>query len=122
MRGGFARAYTDSQTVSYEAEVKSFAIKAGARVREEPCKMYIAAYFPVPESYSKKKKALALTGELRYTKKPDTDNLSKIKDALNSVAFKDDSQVYFEEVYKGFDANPRLEVRIVYDAIPEPSA
>ena len=117
MRGGFGRAYTDSKTRSYEAEVKEFALKAGAKIRTEPCRMVITAVFPIPKSYSKKKKAAALSNSLRYTKKPDTDNLSKIKDALNQIAFEDDSQVYREEVTKQYGEKPELIVEIYYERL-----
>lgn len=46
-------------------------------------------YFDFPKSMSAKKRAGAV-----YTKKPDLDNLVKfVKDCLNGVAWKDDSQV-----------------------------
>ncbi|MBO8442602.1 MAG: RusA family crossover junction endodeoxyribonuclease [Spirochaetes bacterium] len=47
-----------------------------------------------PKSFSKKKRKAALAGELRPTTKPDLDNVAKtILDALNGVAWKDDSEI-----------------------------
>jgi len=52
--------------------------------------MHVDFYFKIPKSWSKAKKA-----DIPYhTSKPDVDNLIKsIKDALNGIAYKDDSQV-----------------------------
>lgn len=61
----------------------------------------ISAYFEVPKSYSKKKRDMCLTGHIRPTVKPDTDNISKnIKDALNGIAYPDDKQVVEERISK----------------------
>ncbi len=57
-----------------------------------PVKITCSFMFPIPASWSKKKRE-ALKGEL-HTKKPDLDNLVKfVKDAMNRVAWEDDSQV-----------------------------
>ncbi len=111
-RVGFT--YTPTKTRSYMAEIKEFAIRVGAVPLENPCCMFIEAYFPVPSSYSKKKAAAALSGKLSYTKKPDTDNLSKIKDGLNGVAFKDDAQVFMEMIHKAYSSTPMLKITITY--------
>ncbi len=115
VRGGFARAYTPAATRSYEAEMSWYANQAGASISESPCTMHIEAIFPIPASFSKKKKEEALSGALRYTKKPDCDNISKMKDALNQIAFRDDSQVYQETVLKRYGAEPCLIITIIYD-------
>lgn len=47
-----------------------------------------------PKSFSKKKRKAALAGLMRPTTKPDLDNVAKtILDALNGVAWKDDSEI-----------------------------
>ena len=115
MRGGFARAYTDGQTRSYEGEVKMFAQQAGAKVQDCPVRMEVRAYFPIPKSYPKWCIQACIMEVFRYVKKPDTDNLSKIKDALNNVAWKDDSQVYDERIIKHYSRTPRMEVTIWYE-------
>jgi Holliday junction resolvase RusA-like endonuclease len=118
VQGGFARAYTDAQTRSYEAEVKACAIQAGATPIDGPVRIEVRAYFPIPKSYPKWVAAACASEQFRYVKKPDTDNLSKIKDALNGVAWADDSQVYDERVMKAYSACPRLEVTIWYERQP----
>jgi Holliday junction resolvase RusA-like endonuclease len=50
--------------------------------------------FPVAKSWSKAKKAAALSGELRHTQKPDIDNLAKlVTDSINERAYADDAQI-----------------------------
>ena len=50
--------------------------------------------FPIPESWSKKEKALALAGDKHHTSPPDLDNLIKgVADALNTIAWRDDCQI-----------------------------
>ena len=52
--------------------------------------MHIDFFFKIPKSWSKAKKA----DIPHHISKPDVDNLIKsIKDALNGIAYKDDSQV-----------------------------
>ena len=71
------------------------------------------AFFEIPKSKSKKFKAQALKGEKRPMTKPDTDNIAKnIKDALNKIAFPDDSQIVLEIIEKRYDEIPRAEVYI----------
>jgi Holliday junction resolvase RusA-like endonuclease len=73
----------------------------------------ITAYYSIPKSMSKKKRLLALDGTIRPTKKPDVDNIAKsILDALNSVLYKDDSQVVRLVVGKHYADVPRVEVSI----------
>ncbi len=64
--------------------------KTKFEVKETALKMKIEFFFKVPKSWSKVKKE----NIPHHTSKPDVDNLVKsIKDALNGVAYKDDSQV-----------------------------
>ena len=72
-------------------------------------KIEVGFYMPIPKSLSKKKQE-ELAGEW-HTKKPDTDNLIKgVKDALEGIAFNNDSQVCHETSYKMYSKNPRIEV------------
>lgn len=79
---------------------------------ECPVEVYMTAYLSIPKSFSKKKHQQAVDQLIRPTRKPDTDNLAKCKDALNGVAWKDDSQVVTEHVMKYYSDRPRLEVEI----------
>ena len=113
--GNMSRTYTPEQTVSYENLVKLEFQQAanGFFKREGSVRVQIAAYFSVPKSAGKKKSALMQAGKIRPTKKPDWDNIGKIVcDALNGIAFKDDSQVVEATVTKQFSTLPRVEVTI----------
>ena len=68
--------------------------------RNLPLEISILALFPIPKYASKKTKELMINGYIFPTKKPDGDNIIKaILDALNGVAYRDDSQIcriYFD--------------------------
>lgn len=54
-----------------------------------------------------------LSGEIRPTKKPDTDNIAKaICDALNGVAYRDDAQICCLTVQKQYSEMSAVSVRI----------
>lgn len=94
---GRVQSITPKETVSYENLVK-VCYSSSEDHREwfdkEPLMMYITAYFEIPKSTSKKNRAKMLSGELHPTKKPDADNIAKIVcDALNDVAYHDDTQI-----------------------------
>lgn len=106
--------YTPKETVDYENWVKQcFVIEHGQTMLEGQIKATIKAYFGIPKSYSKKKRAAIEEGSLRPTKKPDSDNLAKsILDSLNGIAYKDDSAVVTLQVDKFFANEPRVEVTL----------
>lgn len=74
----------------------------------------ITAYFPVPASWPKTKRASAFGTP--YTGKPDADNIAKIiLDALNGVAYPDDAMVTCVSVAKEYcfeGKTPRVEVTL----------
>jgi Holliday junction resolvase RusA-like endonuclease len=54
-----------------------------------------------------------LDGIVRPTKKPDFDNIGKIIcDALNKIAYDDDSQIVEANIYKVYADIPRVEVTL----------
>lgn len=74
-------------------------------------KIEVGFYMPIPKSLSKKKQE-ELTGDW-HIKKPDCDNMIKgIKDALEGIAYDNDSQVCHETSYKIYSRKPRIEVVI----------
>lgn len=73
----------------------------------------IHAFFAIPKSASKKKRQDMIDGIIRPTKKPDMDNIIKIiADALNQIAYKDDSQIVDTTIQKYYSDNPRVIVMI----------
>lgn len=102
-RYGYSMAYTPKKTVEYENKVRSSYIQTnGNNKLEGPISAKILGVFGVPKSMSKKQQK-KLIEEKHHTKKPDCDNIGKsILDALNGIAYKDDSQVcklYIEKIY-----------------------
>ena len=98
-------AYTPRQTIEYENLIRASytAISKAKFERNLPLEISILALFPIPKYASKKTRELMINGYIFPTKKPDGDNIIKaILDALNGVAYRDDSQicrVYFEKMY-----------------------
>lgn len=113
-RTGFT--YTDHKTRDYLKSISKIAMETmrdmGLEPTDLPCKMIWEANFEVPASYSKKKTREALDGTLRYTKKPDTDNITKCKDALTGIVFLDDKQVWKECMTKRYALTASLKVTI----------
>ncbi len=102
--GNFVKTYTPADTASYENLIKlQFRATCGKWYSELPLKMKITAIHGIVKSASKKDKLKMLNGELKPTKKPDADNIVKIIcDALNNIAYKDDTQVVeleFKKLY-----------------------
>lgn len=61
---------------------------------KEPLTMAVTAVYEIPKSTSKKKVKLMQEGLERPCKKPDIDNIAKVVcDALNKVAYGDDTQI-----------------------------
>lgn len=112
-RGGVT--YTPSKTKNYENLVKlAYQSQVKGKPIDEAVSIKVNLYFPIPKSYTKKKKAEIVKGALKFTKRPDLDNcLKSICDALNGLAYKDDSQIYKATITKDYDENPRAEVEIM---------
>ena len=73
--------------------------------------MEVCFYMPIPASWSKKKQREHIGAW--HISKPDNDNLIKgVKDALEGVAYDNDSQVCHETSYKIYSENPRIEVEL----------
>lgn len=94
-QGGRARAYTTDRTREYENRVKtSYLKKYGRKQLDGALQVDVIAYFEPPRSTSKRMRASMLDGDVPYTKKPDIDNIIKsVTDALNEVAYADDSEI-----------------------------
>nr|DAI75729.1 MAG TPA: Endodeoxyribonuclease RusA [Caudoviricetes sp.] len=108
--------YTPPATVAYERTVKYSYLsstQAGERMHSGPVRVEIDAVFTVPTAWRVSKKKRALAGAVAPENKPDCDNIAKaILDALNGIAYKDDSQVAYLVVRKRFGEKPFCTVRI----------
>lgn len=107
---------TPEQTVLYENLIKQCYLETGETgyFDKQPVAMCIRAHFQIPKSVSKKKEFYMAMGKIRPTKKPDVDNIAKVVcDALNGIAYGDDSQIVWLEVVKYWTAEePRVEVDV----------
>ena len=115
------RVYTPKETRNYEREIREAALKAAAVAGylkpEGPVRVSITAWFSPPASWSKKKRAAAMAGDIYPTVKPDADNLGKeFLDALNEVAYHDDKQVVECTIRKRYtsseDDTPHVTVHV----------
>ena len=113
---GHAVAYTPEKTVNFENLVKiCYKQQCGEKPfdKDVQLKAVIIAYFAIPKATSKKKRELMLQGFIRPTKRPDLDNVVKAcLDALNGIAYYDDSQIVELSVAKEYSEEPRTEVYI----------
>ena len=114
----FAHAYTPKKTREFEDAIR-FEFKATTSEpmplfsKDIPLGMGIVMAFSVPKSYTKKRTKACLSGEEMHTKKPDADNVAKaVMDALQGLAFEDDSQVVYMTLEKVYRAEPFVEVKI----------
>lgn len=108
--------YTPKSTRQYEQTVRwSYisATDASERFHGGAVRVTIDAVFPIPKSWNKTQKRRAISGELVPETKPDTDNIAKaVLDALNGIAYKDDSQVVELSVRKRYGEIGNVSVRI----------
>lgn len=113
-RLGKGYTYTPTKTVNYETLVRQIYIQhyPGKQLDGELI-MHIRAYFGIPKSASRIKREQMLSGRIRPTKRPDWDNVGKIvSDALNGLAYHDDSQIVTATVEKWYGERPRVEIEI----------
>lgn len=113
-RGGraFAGVYTDAETRNYEGMIRDVANKAmiDRPLLTGPLRVTVRALFPVPGSWSRKKREAALCGLVRPTGKPDCDNLGKVIDSCNGIVWNDDSQIVDMRITKFYDEKPSLTI------------
>lgn len=109
------RVYTPTRTKDYEELVEQYFLLKYPRYKtlDGRIKMDIVAYFEVPKSTSKLVKTQMMENKISPTKKPDIDNIVKIiLDAMNNIAFKDDTQITKISVEKKYSEIEKVFVRI----------
>lgn len=107
--GGHARAYTPAKTVAYESTVALMAQQAmgASRPMAGPVAVSIVATWPIPTSWSKKRRE----SEVFKTSKPDLDNLVKaLGDGCNGIVWGDDSQIVRMHASKVYGPVPGVTV------------
>lgn len=95
-----------------------------------PVELKLAAYMPIPSSWSRAKRAAAISGELKAVARPDLSNIIKLAEdcvlsrperrnkagrvtqAASEAVIVDDGQVVKMTCWKLFSADPRVVVEI----------
>ena len=108
--------YTNQKTRNAERLIQAEYIRQGGRSKNDysrKVEIELAFVFPIRKSWSKKKQKAMLNKP--HTIKPDLDNLEKtVLDALNGLAFKDDSQVCLVTKEKFWSDEAYTEIKIIY--------
>lgn len=113
---GKMQSITPENTVLYENLIKQCYLETKSEpfADKVPLEVDITAYFPIPKSTTKKTRELIELCQYYPTKKPDADNIAKVVcDALNGIAYTDDTQVVDLRVRKRFtESEPKVTVSI----------
>jgi Holliday junction resolvase RusA-like endonuclease len=106
--------YDPPKSRDYKSYVRMMAAQAyKGPLLEGALSLKVVVYRTPPSSWSKMKTALALSGKIRPTPKPDLTNTIKgIEDALNGLIWKDDAQVVDLVLGKWYADTPRAEIEI----------
>lgn len=80
---------------------------------ESPLRVKCYFGMPIPKGTSGKKFEAMIKHEIRHTKRPDISNLVKfVEDCLNSVVWKDDSQIVYLAGEKFYSEEPKTVIMI----------
>jgi Holliday junction resolvase RusA-like endonuclease len=111
----FMQQYPDKDTEAYEQIVGL----AGRRFMgsrpptTNPVALLVHAFREIPASWSNRDRLSASLGGILPTSKPDGDNhLKVIKDGLNGIVWRDDSQVVDARVIKRYSDRPAMRVEV----------
>ena len=109
-------AVTPQKTREYEAAAALLyrrAARGESFMNGEALRICVYAYYPIPAKAKIADTAEMQRGDLLPLKKPDIDNVVKIiLDALNGVAYRDDTQVAELHAAKHYSVDPRVIVTL----------
>lgn len=101
--------YNDHKYTKYKKDAQKFC--RGLQISDRPIHLVLEFHFLQPKSWSKKKREATIY----HTVKPDADNLAKtVKDFLNGIAYKDDSQVCILQVKKVYAEKEGIHIKLIY--------
>jgi len=106
---------TPEKTKNYETFIRElFAVKyAGFLPLADAVRLRINIYRGIPKSESQKRAGKMEATLIRPTTRPDASNVLKaVEDALNGLAFRDDSQLVEVLVQKYYSHTPRVEISL----------
>lgn len=127
MVNGAVKTFTRKETVNYESKVVAeYKAQHDEMLFENGEEIWatIIAYFKIPKVHYRyhkrtnttdldKEGILMRDGKINPLKTPDTDNIAKIcLDALNNIAYPDDSQITTLLVIKKYSEEPRVEITL----------
>ena len=108
--------YTDSETRAYEQKIVAYYRQQlqGFRWSDSAfVSVEVTAHYPIPKSATKAALAGMQAGRILPSRKPDIDNVLKVVlDALNGVAYKDDSRVVAVSARKVYSMTPKLVIEM----------
>lgn len=108
-RGNFVSTYTDDKTTAYEKLIQASYLKHTSYISQKSVRISMYICFAPNKSDTKKNRIIKLLNKLWPNKKPDVDNVIKVVlDALNKIAYADDTQVNEVHVLRHFDEQERL--------------
>jgi len=110
-RGKFVGTYNDQET-----EEGRWILEAKPQVTEKmegPLSLCCEFVMPIPSGTSKKKLQEIEDKVIPHIKKPDLDNLVKfVKDCLNNLAWRDDSQISYLWAMKSYGQEPCTRITV----------
>jgi len=112
-RGNFVQAYTPEKTRTYETLIRESAKQAMGESEplETPVSLYLYIRVPIPASATKKRLQAISDGIEKPIRKPDASNILKsVEDGMNSVIYKDDSQIVNIHVTKVYSSVPGVDI------------
>jgi Holliday junction resolvase RusA-like endonuclease len=108
--------YTDSETRAYENKIIAYYRKTLGAFRWPDSafiRIKVTAHYPIPKSATKAAVAGMQAGRILPSRKPDIDNVLKVVlDALNGIAYKDDSRVVCVEAEKVYSMTPKIVIEM----------
>ena len=109
------RHFTDDKTRAYKAMVSAHGrIAFPDGPLSGPVEVRVSAIYAAPASWSRRKREDALNDRVRPTGRPDVDNLAKgVMDALNGIAYADDSQIVRLTASKHYGHSDSVVVMVV---------
>lgn len=114
-QSGRAVGMTPKKTSAHEKLIRDTFIITypGVEPITGPVGLYVVGYVEIPSTFDEAMKEKALRGEILPLYKPDASNILKlVEDALNKIAYKDDSQNVLVSAGKYYSTDPRTEIRV----------
>ena len=106
-------AFTPQATRDYENLIAESFKAAGGELFDGYVCVNISAFYKIPQATTKVKRGMIERGFLKPAVKPDIDNVLKVVlDALNGVAYKDDSRVVSVTARKVYSFEPKIVIEM----------